>query len=893
MRSVTRTEARLIFHTYVASRVHHHATRAHEGHTIINGKRIRSRAPGSSAVPDEEANVEDGSVCRVTTYTLALLLLLCTLVPIPGCLNRDPDAIPLDPARFPYVFSERERHNEHNSVLRFFDADGDGVEGRLQFSFGEANRPATITASRHDGTTVGTFTLPHARSLSLEFADDLDSDGFKEAFILSREGDSCYLNILNIYLMKNPERALRRFPIMCTAPTGQHLASDDSIILRGLLRRPGSAAPLLIASFTSTRAPQHSGVFALNAFTGALVWRYPMGPRPEFSTASFSAHPHQPEMFFGSSSSETDAVVGSTSADHTYLVGLKEDGTKLFEPRPLGGALGTSRAYLDDFDNHGADELLCLFSSANRLRERSFLKVFNPHNGAQIGPTKEFSERLILPNDLPVITEGSAKRLAICSYAGRVSLIDENLQTILERQLPAEAVRFQLKNLLDDERKELIITLRTNETIILNQRLDPLALIDATGEVTLTRCNAKMEPTLMFDNGRESIVGILSPQSHLARDLAFWGSIAFGALLFAYVTYRGFRMAHVFRTVSANSRDIAVILLDRRGRIEVANDAFCSTVAVPTERCVGARFDAALDREDLRPMREFIGRVWSSRVSLVEPIDLQTPGFSGHLLIRVHPVFIGRFRLGMFFSMYDITSSMRGDRLINWAKVAHNMAHDMKTPLSTIWFTLARIRQELEASPVEGVDRHLASIEEEVRKVDRYIKEFMKLANLNPPNRVSTDLNAFLEELIQGIGEKMPESVRVEMDLSPSLPTVKLDVNLFTVALRNLIDNSVNAMQEKGILRFSTYLVRSLNGSTVYLSLTDTGGGIAEEDVPKLFQPYFSRTDGGTGLGLVITKKIVEDHEGSISFNTRLGYGTEFIIQLPVPSDTSGGERAA
>jgi len=236
---------------------------------------------------------------------------------------------------------------------------------------------------------------------------------------------------------------------------------------------------------------------------------------------------------------------------------------------------------------------------------------------------------------------------------------------------------------------------------------------------------------------------------------------------------------------------------------------------------------------------------------------------------------------------------LKSDQMVNWAMVAHNMAHEMKTPLSTIWFTLARIRQEVADGSPAHVEGRLDSIEEEVRRVDNYLKGFMKLANINPPNVGAVDVNALIGEVLASYREKLPETTAITLDLSEGMPPVQLDVNLFTVALRNLFDNAVTAMKGRGVLKVSTYLVRNLKKNSVYLALSDTGCGISEKDLPKVFQPYYSTSEGGTGLGLLITKKIVEDHEGSIAFTSREGFGTEFVIQLPVSEQLGGGTSAS
>ena len=218
--------------------------------------------------------------------------------------------------------------------------------------------------------------------------------------------------------------------------------------------------------------------------------------------------------------------------------------------------------------------------------------------------------------------------------------------------------------------------------------------------------------------------------------------------------------------------------------------------------------------------------------------------------------------------------------MINWALVAHNLAHEMKTPLSTIWFTLERIKQTSSENGGHVEDKYLESVGEELRRLDGYVKGFMKLANLNPPNMQVCNFNNTLNDFLDAYTTKLPETISIQKDFENDLPGIKLDVNLFTVALTNLLDNAVIAMQGKGTVKLSTFLVRGLNTPHVCLTVSDTGCGIAPEDIPKIFNPYFSTSGGGTGLGLVITKKIIEDHAGTINFTTRRGFGTEFSIEF-------------
>ena len=106
--------------------------------------------------------------------------------------------------------------------------------------------------------------------------------------------------------------------------------------------------------------------------------------------------------------------------------------------------------------------------------------------------------------------------------------------------------------------------------------------------------------------------------------------------------------------------------------------------------------------------------------------------------------------------------------------------------------------------------------------------------------------------------------------------------------LQNLIDNSLNAMGGKGTLSITTSLLQSLQTETthdqinaVQLEIADTGKGIAKEELNQLFQPFFSKSPEGTGLGLVITKKILEDHNSTIRIESESGIGTTVIVTIP------------
>ncbi|MBI4547056.1 MAG: PAS domain-containing protein [Ignavibacteriae bacterium] len=404
----------------------------------------------------------------------------------------------------------------------------------------------------------------------------------------------------------------------------------------------------------------------------------------------------------------------------------------------------------------------------------------------------------------------------------------------------------------------------------------------------------KGEKFLVLNYGDNTVVGELKfSQNYYYRWFGWIGlslliTASLATALFAF--YNRYFYTRLYTNITRNMPQVAAMVLNRRGKILHANDAFLHMFGFPSDSFKSHHWNRCFNLDSHKPIVDFLKSASIHFGQTEQQLEVAIGNSHINLLAHSYPIVAANVRLGMLVVFGNITQAIQADRMINWALVAHNLAHEMKTPLSTIWFTLERLRQETSGTDILSAhDKHLKSIEEEIRRLDRYVKGFMKLADLNPPNLQENNLNQTLQRLLETYSVKLPETIDVQKDFADDLSNSKLDVNLFTVAITNLLDNAVAAMKGKGTLKVSTYMAQNLKESWVCLAIADTGSGIVKEDIPKIFNPYFSKSDGGSGLGLVITKKIVEDHGGRISFTTREELGTEFVIQLPVPT-TSRGE---
>jgi signal transduction histidine kinase len=223
------------------------------------------------------------------------------------------------------------------------------------------------------------------------------------------------------------------------------------------------------------------------------------------------------------------------------------------------------------------------------------------------------------------------------------------------------------------------------------------------------------------------------------------------------------------------------------------------------------------------------------------------------------------------------------DQYTEIARLAGGLAHEIKNPLSTIRLNMELLAEDF-ADLENPRDRRALNkihvMQRECQRLQDLLDDFLNFAKVRRLDLEPTDLNEFVRQVLDFFKPKALEAkIEVIYYLDGGLPIVMLDRKAFYSAILNLVLNAEQAMRDGGQLVARTYVVA--NG--VALDLIDTGCGIDERTLPKVFEAFFSTRPGGTGLGLPTTRKIIEAHGGQIRVQSEPGRGTQFTIKLPVP----------
>ncbi len=237
---------------------------------------------------------------------------------------------------------------------------------------------------------------------------------------------------------------------------------------------------------------------------------------------------------------------------------------------------------------------------------------------------------------------------------------------------------------------------------------------------------------------------------------------------------------------------------------------------------------------------------------------------------------------GAVLLVEDISDIIRSNRLSAYAEMARRIAHEVKNPLTPIQLAmehLLRVYQDKSESFGEVLQSCVDAVLKQVKALRMLVSDFSQYGRPGALNRTEIDLNAFLTDIADGYRGHLPEGIGMDVRLDEKLPAVRMDADKIRGALMNIIENGLQAMNGHGRI---TLEVANGKDGRVQIGIHDTGQGVPPEVLPRMFEPYFSTKSGGTGLGLPIARKNVEDQGGSIQVESQEGKGTTVTIVLPI-----------
>ncbi|MDI6735480.1 MAG: ATP-binding protein [bacterium] len=226
---------------------------------------------------------------------------------------------------------------------------------------------------------------------------------------------------------------------------------------------------------------------------------------------------------------------------------------------------------------------------------------------------------------------------------------------------------------------------------------------------------------------------------------------------------------------------------------------------------------------------------------------------------------------------------LEAEREAAWRGIAQRIAHEIKGPLTPIQLSLQHLQDKFKEDPKEYenvLTDCTRRITQEIDTLRKMAKEFSEFARMPEPAFEYTDVNKILEDTVNLFAQVSPE-VKINATYGVNLPRIRLDRERMKIVFKNIIQNGIDALEvshEGGEINIET----SCDKQFLKIKFQDTGSGMDEETIKKIFTPYFSTKSYGMGIGLPIVDRIIKEHKAKIEVESQPDKGTTFVILLPV-----------
>ncbi|MHA1279240.1 MAG: ATP-binding protein [Candidatus Helarchaeota archaeon] len=752
------------------------------------------------------------------------------------------------------------------------DIDNDGVD-ELLICF------SNIAHLRdQQGEIISQINFPHSQFFAVG-AYDLNRIPFNELVFCIHYGDTVCLEIVS-------EEAKVH---LCRFYTGKDISKagtpgyDSWIICAKAGDLNNNSCNELICGVSTGFDLFPRGILVYDYKNNRELWHYWFGGNIFFELRLFVGDINQDnknEIIFGTSATSNGSNYNGIDDFHSWVVALSSKG-KLMWRKQIGGSGSSILIWCGDLFNVGKYVVIaCEHDGLSSKQESNKLLILDACTGEiqkYIATGDKFMGMCVCDynrdNNLEILTGNSD---------GVLRIFDQKLNLVGQYAFGVPTNLCGVEDLDGDGTKEIVLTTSDSRIIILNEKLD--IQCDYKADIAIERVyllknkrkfNFLLEGCLKENWARNYKVyeikyGAFIPGRSFTPFVIAGLIFIFSGLI--YITWAKSAYQRRIRRLT-DEVPFAVIILDRNNRVVYTN--------YQARNWFGARQFRIADFIEKTGIKKMI-----SEESGADEISVEYNIDSEKRFYQINYIPVRREKL---LIIIDRTQERLSSELISWAGFAQRLAHEIKNPLSTINLTLQRIQHICKAKfgrEAKVLDQYTDSILEEVARLRNTTDKFMRILSIKKPEFTDNDLHGIIETVLQKYEKNLPRGVKVKRYFAEDISSIKCDQTQLSAAFSNLVENALEAIGSKGVLTIRTAVVEKIIDKTVKkyaeIKFEDTGRGMSEQELANLFKPFESNKPGGTGLGLVITRSIIEQHQGQIKIESKEGIGTVVTILLPI-----------
>ncbi|KKI91501.1 hypothetical protein WQ54_14660 [Bacillus sp. SA1-12] len=348
------------------------------------------------------------------------------------------------------------------------------------------------------------------------------------------------------------------------------------------------------------------------------------------------------------------------------------------------------------------------------------------------------------------------------------------------------------------------------------------------------------------------------------------------------------RRLNVLHQVMVDSTQSGIVIMDTKGIITEFNQAGEYITGYDKEMIIGSHIDI------LKPISSYVNKILKNgREYKNLELTFNSPkgGKEKTCLFDALPIYDeNNSLLGAFVQFRDISDRIElekqviaTEKLSLIGKLGAGLAHEIRNPLTSVIGFIQLLKKEVEK---KGTEKHFKIILDELERIKRLVNQLVMMAKPSTHERKECNVEELIKETIYLMNSQAAQhNVTIYFETSLKENSLMIDESQIKQVLINIIKNAIEAANDSGgIINVSLTQVSNINDPFIEIIVKDDGKGLTEEQIQKLFTPFFSSKENGLGLGLSICKQIIESHKGKIEVSSVIDQGTTFKILLPSKS---------
>jgi len=729
-------------------------------------------------------------------------------------------------------------------------------------------------------------------------AHDFTNDGRKEIIYIYERNDSLFLKCYDLFSDKKKKYLLDKYFLSVKKLDVDEYWKGTSIIWGfNDLNHDGYDDVLINIHANYEKLPR--GVIAYDVHNKKELWYFPAGTVIANIEVADLNHDGINEILLSTSSPGNGAVNNGTDDFHSYFLVVDETGKLIFK-KEMGGENSNTKIKYNYFTSRLKKDIISLTCSWNYYTEgNNPLVIWGWDKNLKFYIKKETNQLPII-NEYEILPYNGSPHIFTTTKTQKLQVLNSNLKVVdtlgLGNDITGYVGSYDLER---DGVAEYLWKINNTKTAVYNSDFELICTMPRFSKIfEIEKGRGRVNGFAVFNsNGTISEIS-LSKISITRKFLTKpWEKIIAGLiivnLLFIFFLYYKSGNWNWYRDQLKyfENSAFAVFVLDSNGKVVTCNKRGEEILNLSLDK-ITSYFAPNLFEKTHYEIAQWIRICLNEKQNSKSTFKIRSNEVEQTLEIHLQFIFsrLGR-KEGVLLVMNDITPILQSKKAAAWLTIAQKLAHEIKNPLTTIRLSLQRIQMEYENKPElkENLEELIEDSLNEATRVRKVVDDFMRFSKTETDNPSSVNIKELIQDIVNKYLLTMPNKIEIKTEIDKNLPAITVVESQIYSAFSNIMDNAIESIHQKGSILIKMGMAEIFENKSVFgireyvvIEISDTGCGMDKSVLDKIFQPFYTTKEGGSGLGLIIVNKIVEDHGGTIEIFSKKDLGTNVTIKLPV-----------